>query len=681
MTPMHKLRGTGAVASAIVATAIALPSTTAYAQSAPPFDKAIDIQLFDYSIGPKSFFTVDNADTADKNQLALDAVVTFMSDPFTVYNTDGSKDPMIQNSRTQVVESLTAAQLTGAYGINDKLQVGANLPLVFSLSGSGLDAMTGGANPQGVQVTGLGDLLVEGKYKLWQNPDGKLRLAGIGGLTLPTSIGSDDSQFIGDNLPTLRGRGAVTYSQGIVTLGATAGFIVRKPRTIYSSTIGQQLTFGVAAAVAATPTFSVIGELYGRGGLEHGFSLDESPMEAIGGLRLITAKSFAITVGGGAGLDRAIGAPKARFFLSVGYAPDVRDSDGDGIQNARDKCPLIPEDKDGFEDTDGCPDDDNDGDRRPDTEDKCPSQAEDLDGFDDDDGCPELDNDGDQIEDLKDKCPNDAEDGKDPYPNDGCPGTKRDSDADNIPDSVDACPMEEEDMDGFEDGDGCPEADNDADGVADANDKCPVCPEDKDGFEDEDGCPELDNDRDGVPDAQDACPAQPETFNGIKDDDGCPDTGGVELVKLDGDRLAIGKVPTMDKKGLTKQGDQIVAQVASVMIAHSEVTKWLIALAQPKQPDAQRLAQLIKDRLIKAGVTNAEVLGAAGPAKIGGVVQERGDTQAAPVCPAGKEVKPRPETIEPKALMSKPAPAAAPPAAEPKKADEPKKDDGIEMEP
>jgi hypothetical protein len=535
-----------------------------------------------------------------------------------------------------------------------------------------------------LSVTGLGDLLVQGKYKLWQNKTGELRVAGIGGISLPTSIGSDESQFIGDNLPTLRGRAAATWSKNKIALGATAGFILRKPRTIYSSTIGQQLTFGVAAAFQATNNFSLIGELYGRGGLESGFALDESPMEAIGGVRVVAAKSVAVTLGGGAGLDRAIGSPEARFFLSVGYAPDVRDTDADGIQNARDKCPLIPEDKDGFDDGDGCPDDDNDGDRRPDTEDKCPAQSEDLDGFDDDDGCPELDNDGDKMEDLKDKCPSDAEDGKDPYPSDGCPAHKRDSDADNIPDSVDACPMEEEDMDSFEDGDGCAEADNDADGVADANDKCGLCPEDKDSFEDEDGCPELDNDKDGVPDAKDACPAQAETFNSIKDDDGCPDTGGVELVKLEGDRLEIGKLPTMDKKGLTKQGDLIVAQIAGVMIAHNEVTKWLVALAQPKQADAERLAGLIRDRLAKAGVTNVQVLGAQGPAKIGAVVQERaeGDQNAAPVCPAGREVKQRPETIEPKALMNRPTVVAPPTVAPQPKKDEPKKDgDEIEMEP
>jgi hypothetical protein len=675
MAAMRKLRGTVAMV------ALLLPAA-AWAQS-PPDDTAIDVQLFDYSIGPKSFFTVANADTADPKQLAVDALITFVKDPFIVYTTDGAQDPMITGERTDVVESLTAAQLSAAYGLTDKIQIGASLPLVFSLTGQGLDPVTGNGMPNGLQVTGTGDLLVEGKMGLWHARDNSLRLAGIAGVSLPTSFGSDQSRFIGDDLPTLRGRFAATYSAGRISLGANAGFILRKPRTIYSSTVGQQLTFGVAAAVAATDKFSVIGELFGRGGLESKFALDESPMEAVGGLRLIAAKSVAVTLGAGGGLDRAIGAPTIRFFASLGYAPDVRDSDGDGVANSRDKCPLIPEDRDGHEDNDGCPDDDNDGDRRPDSEDKCPEQAEDIDGFDDDDGCPELDNDGDGIPDLEDKCANDAEDGKEPWPKDGCPANKRDSDGDDIPDSADSCPMEAEDMDGFEDGDGCPEADNDKDGVADADDKCALCPEDKDGFEDGDGCPDLDNDKDGVADAKDKCPAQAETINGINDTDGCPDSGGVEIVKLDGDRLVINEVPAMNRKGLTPAGEKVVAQIASVMRAHDEVTKWLIALAQKKQPDAQRLAQLLKDALAKDGVTNAEVLGAAGPAKIGGVVQERAEEGAAPVCPAGTEVQPRPDTITPKATMQQRSTAAAPepaPRPAPQPAEEPAKADDGEIE-
>jgi outer membrane protein OmpA-like peptidoglycan-associated protein len=190
------------------------------------------------------------------------------------------------------------------------------------------------------------------------------------------------------------------------------------------------------------------------------------------------------------------GSPDLSMFFEVTWNGFIlkQDNDGDGIKNKEDKCPDQAEDKDGFQDEDGCPETDNDKDGIADVQDKCPLEAEDKDGFQDNDGCPEADNDKDGLPDLKDRCPNDAQgaDGKD----------------------------------------GCPNLDKDIDGIVDVNDKCPSEAEDKDGFEDEDGCPESDNDKDGIADAQDKCPGAPETINKFEDEDGCPDKVEVkEVVK------------------------------------------------------------------------------------------------------------------------------------------------------
>src|SRR6202042_3348970 len=67
----------------------------------------------------------------------------------------------------------------------------------------------------------------------------------------------------------------------------------------------------------------------------------------------------------------------------------VGDRDGDGIPDDVDKCPDQPEDKDGFQDADGCPDPDNDGDGIPDIADKCPNEPETKNGYQDADGCPD----------------------------------------------------------------------------------------------------------------------------------------------------------------------------------------------------------------------------------------------------------------------------------------------------
>lgn len=178
------------------------------------------------------------------------------------------------------------------------------------------------------------------------------------------------------------------------------------------------------------------------------------------------------------------------------------DRDGDGIGDAVDQCPDEPEDIDQFEDENGCPDPDNDGDTVldpndqcpmeagepihngcpvqdrdldgvPDRNDQCPDIPEDLDGNEDEDGCPEedrLDQDGDGILDSDDQCPSEPEDIDRFEDDNGCPDL--DNDLDTVLDTMDACPIEP----GSPMNNGCPLLDRDADGVNDDIDQCPDVP-------------------------------------------------------------------------------------------------------------------------------------------------------------------------------------------------------------
>ncbi|MBU1240009.1 OmpA family protein [Myxococcota bacterium] len=203
----------------------------------------------------------------------------------------------------------------------------------------------------------------------------------------------------------------------------------------------------------------------------------DAPMELMAGVQWRPHQTVSINFLGGtdAGLSQEYGR-KVPFRAGahlvwhgalIQKVTTVGDRDGDGIPDDIDACPDAKEDKDGFEDEDGCPDPDNDQDGIPDKLDKCPLEPEDEDGFEDSDGCPDPDNDGDGILDSADACP-----GKDADKKNNFKDTK----------------------------------------------------EDKDGFQDDDGCPDPDNDGDGIPDKEDKCPNQKETFNGIDDTDGCPDS-------------------------------------------------------------------------------------------------------------------------------------------------------------
>jgi len=177
--------------------------------------------------------------------------------------------------------------------------------------------------------------------------------------------------------------------------------------------------------------------------------------------------------------------------VAFNFGRSSRDSDGDGVSDANDKCPntvagakvdksgcIYDRDKDGVaDDVDACPDvpgltrfkgcPDTDGDGIQDSEDKCPTVA----GIIQFNGCP--DTDGDGIQDSEDKCPNIV--GLVKFK--GCP----DSDGDDIEDSKDKCPT----VAGLAKFEGCP--DTDGDGIPDHLDKCPKIA----GVSSNNGCPEI----------------------------------------------------------------------------------------------------------------------------------------------------------------------------------------------
>jgi OmpA-OmpF porin, OOP family len=116
----------------------------------------------------------------------------------------------------------------------------------------------------------------------------------------------------------------------------------------------------------------------------------------------------------------------------------VKDTDGDGVADADDKCPTVA----GKASLQGCPDGDGDG--ITDADDKCPTVA----GTAKYNGCPIPDGDADGVNDEEDKCPT---------------------------------------VKGFARYNGCPIPDTDGDGVNDEEDKCV----DRKGPASNQGCPEI----------------------------------------------------------------------------------------------------------------------------------------------------------------------------------------------
>jgi OmpA-OmpF porin, OOP family len=457
------------------------------------------------------------------------------------------------------IDNIVTATLIGAFGIHAgpaELEFGFSAPFVIMAGDRGPDNLGNPTDPNddmqfNLSGQGVGNIGLHFKTRFIKTSrPPHLGLGVIASLYLPTPSGSQKN-FMGWTGVTpqvigildkefgkrselrlainggIRIHPAETYTDNDPSGGAT--------RTNGTITGGGEIPFGFGIAYAiAVQKFDVVGEVYGAAPING--ATDYQPLEAIAGVKLYLARNSFLSLGGGRGLMPDKGAnPDLRAFIGIVFEPNIGDRDGDGIKDDVDKCPDDPEDFDGFEDEDGCPDPDNDRDGIPDVDDKCPNIPEDKDGFQDEDGCPE--------------------------------GNKNDRDGDGILDDVDKCPDDPEDFDQFEDQDGCPDPDNDKDGILDVDDLCPNDPEDKDGFEDEDGCPDPDNDKDRILDKDDKCPNEPETYNGFEDEDGCPDRGRVvvtdtsieilDMVYFEYDKAIIKKesYPILDAVAATLQGN------------------------------------------------------------------------------------------------------------------------------
>ncbi|HQY61753.1 MAG: hypothetical protein IPF92_10990 [Myxococcales bacterium] len=447
------------------------------------------------------------------------------------------------------VRNQLALDLVGGLGLGTRGFVGVALPLALAQEGSGnLPSSTSTARR--VPTTALGDLAVHGKAALVDNRDGGFGVAALGTMTLPT--GNQES-FLGEGAVTAQGRLLGSYSFVLAELSGSLGYKLRTAQRVWPDPGGARFGDEIPFTLSLTVRPSVLGldsanrqrwEMSLHGWVPAGpvaplgLGDERSPplspaMIAISDrVELGRRRDLYVVAGVDLGLGSAIGVPSFRGLAQLGWSPRTHDEDGDGVPDDVDQCRQIPEDRDGFEDSDGCPEIDDDDDGIVDKEDACPRVAGVESSEPRRNGCPVGDRDRDGVPDDVDRCPSlrgvpSSEPGKN-----GCPLV--DSDGDGVTDELDRCPDQKEDRDGFEDDDGCPDPDNDKDGIPDAADMCPQEPGVAKANAARHGCPALDRDHDTFDDEDgDKCLDQPETWNGVADDDGCADVGGRPLLVLD----------------------------------------------------------------------------------------------------------------------------------------------------
>jgi|GEM_PF-258842 len=465
-----------------------------------------------------------------------------------------------------LVEHLVNTQVTGAITLFDWVEIGAGLPVTLFQSRTE-ENISPALQTKAIAPLGLGDLRVVPKFRVLRADDKTpIDVAVLTPVTLPTNTPS--GSYLGDATPTFSPTIAISRALPAgVRLAGNVGYRLRgeSEQPDLNLTVGQELFYKAGAAWQLHESFDIPVQLAAsvRGStyLLAPFSqINQSPLEAIGGATVDVGDDFQVFGDLGTGVVAGFGVPNLRAIVGLRVSPREYDRDGDGLLDRVDACPDEPEDKDQFEDSDGCPDPDNDRDGILDVEDQCPLAPEDRDAFKDDDGCPDPDNDDDGHLDVTDGCPNEPEDYDSWVDGDGCPDP--DNDGDGILDVNDRCPI----VPGLPAYEGCPPPDRDKDGIIDAEDRCVDVP----GIAAFAGC--ADRDKDGLPDPDDKCPDEPETINGFQDTDGCPDKGKSKVV-LTREKIEILEKVFFDfnKATIQKRSFALLDQVVAVLKANPQI--------------------------------------------------------------------------------------------------------------
>lgn len=503
----------------------------ALGQEPIPQDYPIDVERFKPHTDTYGYALTESSTTLHNLQVGFGMWGNYSQDPVVLQWNGNRVIGPAPDFPDGVINDRSVVDFQVGLGIADIFSFSVDLPVVAWQEGYEPASEDSPEPFSDLVSAGIGDLRIAPKFVLVDIHEGyPVGVSLTGRLGIPTG---DTRSFIGDGsvnftpiLAIEAADGSIHSREYVFRTAINAGGIIKGTDTFRDLRLGSGFLYRAAFAVLPAPAFELGADLAGE---VYGKRVAQVPVEILPWLRVFPVDWVQVTGGIGVGLNPGLGAPDLRVWgggtIAPSFDPLSLDRDGDGIPNKFDLCINIPEDLDGFEDEDGCPEDDNDQDGILDLSDGCPNDPEDVDGYADQDGCPDPDNDKDGVIDHSDGCPMDPEDFDDFEDLDGCPDT--DNDRDGIPDLSDACPNAAETYNGFQDVDGCPDerphVDTDGDGLTDDIDQCPFDPEDFDGFEDADGCPDADNDQDGIFDTEDQCPFDPETPNGYLDEDGCPD--------------------------------------------------------------------------------------------------------------------------------------------------------------
>ncbi len=347
--------------------------------AAPSAAQAFNLERFRPTLDRFGFIGVQGSATPGHLRWNLGLWTWYSNRPLRVRFDDGAVETAIDHR--------LSSDLSFELGLFGRWALALEVPMVLYQSGTTTQPLNGRTSFTGFgfadpRVTTKVRILGPETRKAQDRPDGP----GLGVLfTAPIPIGSE-SFYASEGQFSFDLHALADFHLVGAGIGTMLGWRYRvNTRTVGYDQLGQEMLYGFAAKLPFLRVRGLMGLFELRGSTSFR-GPNSNTLEMDLGARY-TRNAVTMSAAFGGGLVRGLGQPAFRAIFGVSWSPQASDMDEDGIDDADDACPRLPEDLDGFEDEDGCMDPDNDNDFIPDADDLCPNE-EALEGRDlDEDGC------------------------------------------------------------------------------------------------------------------------------------------------------------------------------------------------------------------------------------------------------------------------------------------------------